>query len=78
MIRKIDELGRIGIPKTAREALKLSSDTPLAIDWSVEKGQITLKKIEPSCSICGGGKNLINRNQILLCQSCFEKICNGQ
>jgi transcriptional pleiotropic regulator of transition state genes len=74
MIRKIDNLGRIGIPKTVRESLNLSSDTPLSISWNTEKGEILLQKTPPFCPICGNTQDLVQRNHILICKACPEII----
>ena len=74
MIRKIDHLGRIVIPKEARKSLKISEETPLDISWDAKKGRIVLQKSESACSICGTAQELITKNEIVLCKKCFEKL----
>ena len=77
MIRKIDDLGRIGIPKEARQALKLSAGSPLSISWNSEKKQIILQKDPASCVICGTTKELIEKNDITICQNCLQTLCKN-
>lgn len=75
MIRKIDELGRIGIPKEVRTALKLSPGSCLEISWDVRKGQIVLQRESSSCFICGGITELVEKNEICICQKCLQMFC---
>lgn len=75
MIRKIDELGRIGIPKEARKALKLSAGSCLEISWDVRKGQIVLQREPSVCVICGGITELVEKNEICICQKCLQALC---
>lgn len=75
MVRKIDELGRVGIPKAAREALKLSPGTPLFVTRDEKKEQIVLAKQEITCAICGERADLLEKNGIVLCRKCLQNIC---
>lgn len=53
IVRKVDELGRIVIPKELRRTLDINEKDPLEI--FVENDQIILKKYEPAnaCHITG-------------------------
>ena len=46
VVRRIDELGRIVIPKEIRRTLKIKEGTPLEI-YSGENGELLLKKYSP-------------------------------
>lgn len=46
VVRRIDELGRIVIPKEIRRTLKIKEGTPLEI-FTEENGQLLLKKYSP-------------------------------
>lgn len=46
VVRRIDELGRIVIPKEIRRTLKIREGTPLEI-YSGENGELLLKKYSP-------------------------------
>ena len=46
VVRRIDELGRIVIPKEIRRTLKIREGTPLEI-YSGDNGELLLKKYSP-------------------------------
>ena len=50
IIRRIDELGRIVIPKELRRTLHIKADDPIEI-FTAEDGVIALRKYEPSNSV---------------------------
>ena len=50
IIRKIDELGRIVIPKELRRTLHIKADDPIEI-FTADDGVIALRKYEPSNSV---------------------------
>ena len=72
VIRKIDELGRIVIPKEIRKKLEINIKDPMEI--YVEGHGIMLKKIEDTCVFCDNKKDLINFKNKLICQKCFESL----
>ncbi|MCL2620343.1 MAG: AbrB/MazE/SpoVT family DNA-binding domain-containing protein [Defluviitaleaceae bacterium] len=49
--RKIDDLGRIILPKEIREALGLSEDSNMKV--TLEGEVIILEKADPPCEKCG-------------------------
>ena len=51
IVRKVDELGRIVIPKELRRTLGIAEKDALEIYMDQEK--IILKKYEPACVFCG-------------------------
>ena len=72
VIRKIDELGRIVIPKEIRKKLEINIKDPMEI--YVEGHGIMLKKIEDTCVFCDSTKNLISFKNKLICQKCFDSL----
>ena len=46
VVRRIDELGRIVIPKEIRRTLRIKEGTPLEI-YSGDSGELYLKKYSP-------------------------------
>ena len=72
MIRRIDELGRIVIPKEIRKKLEINIKDPMEI--YVDGRAITLKKVEDNCVFCGGNKNLINFKEKLICEKCLDSL----
>ena len=51
IIRRVDELGRVVIPKAIREALKIEENTPLEIQYNCD-GKIILSKYCKSFEKC--------------------------
>ena len=72
MVRRIDELGRIVIPKEIRKKLEIDIKDPMEI--YVEGRGIMLKKVENNCVFCGNNKNLISFKDKLICQKCFDSL----
>lgn len=72
IVRRIDELGRIVIPKEIRDNFEIMEKDSLEILVDGEK--IILKKYSPSCVICGNSKELITYNDKLVCNKCISKI----
>lgn len=72
IIRRIDELGRIVIPKEIRKKLEINIKDPMEI--YVDGHAITLKKVEDNCIFCGKNKNLVEFKDKMVCQSCLESL----
>ena len=74
IVRKVDELGRIVIPKELRKILNIDKNASLEI-YTDEDGTIILKKYEPGCCICGNvTKNALNLKGKLVCKECLAQI----
>ena len=73
IVRRIDDLGRVVIPKEIRRTLRLREGTPLEI-FTDREGEIILKKYSPMIFVCitdrdqviavagGAKKDLLQRN----------------
>jgi transcriptional pleiotropic regulator of transition state genes len=72
MVRRIDSLGRIVIPRELRRTLEIEQDTPIEI--YMNKNEIILKKLEISCIFCGATDRLITVMGRKLCEQCKSKI----
>jgi transcriptional pleiotropic regulator of transition state genes len=73
IVRKVDELGRIVLPKELRMTLNIKEKDPLEI-FVDEEGRIILKKYEPSCTFCNGMNNITSFKGHNVCLDCMEKI----
>ncbi|MFB0830911.1 AbrB/MazE/SpoVT family DNA-binding domain-containing protein [Brevibacillus laterosporus] len=70
IVRKIDELGRIVLPKEIRSARGLTHGTPMEL--FVDEDQIILRKYEPGCILCGSVQNLkIHKSGKKICKKCL-------
>ena len=72
MIRRVDELGRVVIPKEIRKKLSIEEKDPMEI--YVEGHSIVLKKVEENCIFCGKSKDLINYKDKLICKKCLSEL----
>ena len=72
MVRHVDELGRVVIPKEIRNKLEINEKDPLEI--YVDGASIVLKKVESNCIFCGNEKNLINYKDKLICSKCLNNL----
>ena len=74
MIRRVDELGRIVIPKEIRGKLEIKEKDPIEI--YVDGHSIVLKKFEENCIFCGSSRSLIKYMNKIVCGKCLEKLKN--
>ena len=73
MVRNIDELGRIVVPKEIRTKMDINDTDPIEI--YVDGDKIILAKYENACSICGiGNSELVNFKKKKLCKNCINEI----
>ena len=74
IIRKVDELGRVVIPKEIRENLEILEKDPVEI--FVDGNKVIIKKYNPTCCFCGGTKELSSYKEKLVCKNCISKIAS--
>ena len=74
IVRKVDELGRIVIPKETREQLYISEKDALEIFIDDEEAMIVLKKYAPGCIFCGQMNDVQNYMGKLVCKDCLASI----
>lgn len=72
IVRKVDDLGRIVLPKELRNVLDINEKDPLEI--YTEGDQIILKKYEPACIFCGGAEDVVLHHGKNVCTKCGQTI----
>ena len=72
VIRKLDDLGRIVIPKELRDNMNLLTKDSLEI--FKEENKIILSKYEPGCKFCGEIDDTFVFKGYKICQKCLENI----
>ena len=72
VVRKLDQLGRIVLPKELRTVLNLKEKDALEI--YVDGEQIILKKYEPDCIFCGNTKDIVQFKGKNICRSCMHEL----
>mgnify|MGYP004570796307 FL=1 len=72
IVRKLDELGRVVIPKEIRNKLDIEEKDPIEI--YLDGSSIILRKFETGCIFCNNSKDLVTFKDKLICQKCLSKI----
>lgn len=72
IVRKVDDLGRIVLPKELRKLLHIDERDPLEI--FVDNGYIMLQKYEPTCIFCGDSNNVNGFKGKNVCKSCIAEL----
>lgn len=72
IVRKLDELGRVVIPKEIRNKLDIEEKDPIEI--YVDGNSIILKKSVSGCVFCNNTKGLSTYKEKLVCKNCLEKL----
>lgn len=74
IVRKLDVLGRIVIPKELRTTLDLNETDPIEI--FVEGNDIILRKYQPACIFCNDATDIFQYGGKNICKECLAKIKN--
>ncbi len=72
IVRKVDELGRIVLPKDLRN--RLAIDVRDALEVYLDGDCIKLRKYEPICMFCKQDKDLKEYEGRTICKSCIDKL----
>ncbi len=70
ILRSVDELGRIVLPKSMRQNLDISERDQLEI--YIEGDRIILRKYQPSCIFCESTENVVFFNGKRVCAACLD------
>ncbi len=71
IVRKVDELGRIVLPKELRRTLGISEGDPIEI--FTEGETIILRKYRVGCAVCGSMHQVKHVENVSLCSTCAER-----
>lgn len=72
IIRNIDSLGRVVIPKEFRKMLNINEHD--SVEIICENGAIKIKKHNDSCILCGSKDNLRNIKNLFICEKCIDEM----
>lgn len=72
IVRNIDELGRLVIPKEMRKKLGIANTDP--VEFFVEEDRIIVKKYLPVCHFCGASEDVSEFKGKNICSACIEQI----
>lgn len=74
IVRHVDELGRIVLPKELRKTLDIKEKDPVEV-WT-EGNTVVLKKFSDTdkCKHCGATENVVKVDGIIICGKCAYKL----
>ena len=72
IIRNVDPLGRVVIPKEMRKILGINEGDPLEI--AKVNNDIILRKYSKGCIFCGSEKNVKDFNNVPVCSGCRKSL----
>lgn len=79
IVRKVDELGRVVIPKELRRTMEITEEDSMEI--FVDGDRIILKKYRPGCVFCGESDpaniKIIGLHDKMICRACTSQIINA-
>lgn len=75
IVRNVDELGRIVIPKEMRKKMDIANSDPVEI--YVENDKIILTKYNPNCSFCASEADVIEFKGKKICKACLDELRNS-
>lgn len=76
VVRKVDPLGRIVLPKSLRKRYRMNEGDPIEI--FVSGDQIILEKYRPKCIFCGQSEKVIQYHEKYLCEFCLAELSHMQ
>ena len=74
IVRHLDELGRIVLPKELRTILNINERD--SIEIFTDNDKIILQKYQPACVFCNNANDIIYFNGKRVCAECIEKLKN--
>ncbi len=72
IVRRLDSLGRIVLPKEIRDSLDIKEKD--SIEIFVDGKNIVLRKYEPACIFCGSDDDTFEVAGKVLCKKCIDEL----
>ncbi|WP_152394725.1 AbrB/MazE/SpoVT family DNA-binding domain-containing protein [Paenibacillus guangzhouensis] len=72
VVRKVDQLGRIVLPKSLRKRYQMNEGDPVEI--LVQGDHIILERYRPKCLFCGSMVSVIEFKEKYICTQCAEEM----
>lgn len=76
IVRRIDELGRVVLPKEWRDINNIREKD--ALELHIDGKSLTIKKHNNSCVFCGNKKSLQMHNNVHVCKKCINFLISTQ
>ena len=72
IVRNVDKLGRVVIPKEVRDILGMTTDSP--VEMLTDGEGVYIKKYEVGCTFCRSTKDLVVFGGSHVCKACARKV----
>ena len=72
IVRSIDEMGRLVLPKEMRRKMDIESGDE--IEFFAENDRIILRKFQPACLFCGSDASLSDYKGKRICSKCLAEL----
>ncbi|OGX68629.1 MAG: AbrB family transcriptional regulator [Paenibacillus sp. RIFOXYA1_FULL_44_5] len=76
VVRKVDQLGRIVLPKSLRKKYRMNEGDPVEI--FVSGDHILLERYKPKCVFCGSMEGIIEHMSKYICSGCLKEMAEMQ
>lgn len=73
-IKKIDEMGRIVVPKDIRKALGVSNLD--YVQFYLDENGVVLRKYNNCCFLCSSCENVVPYKERFICENCIAELKN--
>lgn len=73
IVRNLDNVGRLVIPKEMRNVMGINEGDPLEIVQI--NNEIVVRKYNKGCIFCGSDKDVVEFNKALVCGGCRKDLC---
>lgn len=73
MVRQVDKMGRVVIPKEIRAQLKIKNNVD-SFEIYMEGDMVILKKYRPTCVFCESFIDTVNYQEYTVCKDCIENL----
>lgn len=73
IVRAVDKMGRVVIPKEIRKQLKVENDVD-SFEIYMDDDKVILKKYQPTCVFCDSLSDSIEFGGYSVCKNCITKL----
>lgn len=73
LVRPVDKMGRVVIPKEIRKQLKIENDVD-SFEVFMDGDKVILKKYQPTCVFCNSLADSVAFEGYNVCKNCIEKL----
>lgn len=73
IVRAVDKMGRVVIPKEIRSQLKVENDVD-KFEIFMDGDAVILKKYQPTCIFCDNLAESVEYEGYTVCKNCIEKL----